>query len=177
MEAIRATSMEPAYFSTYRSPMLTRNAQGVLVGEFHSGGAPLIFRAQDHAEFVEAFYRISQDRGNKVVILTGTGTEFIPDIDRSSFGSVGDPAVWSRVHNEGTKILANLANIRVPVIAAIEGRAYVHSEYALPADVIVAEKARPSMTCHTSQVASFPATGSSRHGVTGRAPEEPKRSY
>jgi hypothetical protein len=63
MEAIRATSMEPAYFSTYRSPKLTRNAEGVLVGEFHSGGGPLMFRAQDHAEFVEAFYRISQDRG------------------------------------------------------------------------------------------------------------------
>jgi hypothetical protein len=63
MEAIRATSMEPAYFSTSRSSKLTRNAKGVLVGEFHSGGGPLIFRAQDHAEFVEAFYRISQDRG------------------------------------------------------------------------------------------------------------------
>jgi enoyl-CoA hydratase/carnithine racemase len=132
---MRTTSMEPAYFSTYRSLKLTRNAEGVLIGEFHSGGGPLIFRAQDHTEFVEAFYRISQDRGNKVVILTGTGREFIPDIDFSSFGNVGDPAVWSQVHDEGTQILDN---IRVPVIAAIEGRAYVHSEYALLADVIVA---------------------------------------
>jgi enoyl-CoA hydratase/carnithine racemase len=31
-----------------------------------------------------------------------------------------------------------MANIRVPVIAAVEGRAYVHSEYALLANVIVA---------------------------------------
>jgi|SRR5690348_13331519 len=84
---MRTTSMEPAYFSTYRSLKLTRNAEGVLIGEFHSGGGPLIFRAQDHTEFVEAFYRISQDRGNKVVILTGTGREFIPDIDFSSFGT------------------------------------------------------------------------------------------
>jgi enoyl-CoA hydratase/carnithine racemase len=127
---MRATSMEPDYFSAYRSLKLTRNAEGVLIGEFHSDGGPLIFRAQDHAEFVEAFYRISQDRGNKAVILTGTGTEFIPDIDFSSFGNVGDPAVWSQVHDEGAQILENLANIRVPVIAAIEGRVYVHSEYA-----------------------------------------------
>ena len=34
--------------------------------------------------------------------------------------------------------MENIANIRVPVIAAIEGRAHVHSEYALPASVIVA---------------------------------------
>lgn len=141
METMRATSMEPAYFSDYRSLKLTRNADGVLTAELHSQGGPLIFRAQDHTEFVEAFYRISQDRENKIVILTGTATEFIPDIDFSSFGDVSDPAVWSQVHDEGTQLLENLANIRVPVIAAIEGRAYVHSEYALLADVIVAGEA------------------------------------
>jgi hypothetical protein len=32
------------------------------------------------------------------------------------------------VHDEGVQILENLANIRVPVIAAIEGRANAHSE-------------------------------------------------
>jgi enoyl-CoA hydratase/carnithine racemase len=46
--------------------------------------------------------------------------------------------VWSQVHDEGVQILENLSNIRVPVIAAIEGQANVHSEYALMADVIVA---------------------------------------
>lgn len=131
-------TMQPAYFSAYRSLKLTRDAQGVLTGEFHSGGGPLIFTAQDHTEFVDAFYRISQDRENKIVILTGTGTEFIPDIDFSSFGNVADPAVWSQVHDEGAQILENVANIRVPVIAAVEGRAFVHSEYALLANVIVA---------------------------------------
>jgi enoyl-CoA hydratase/carnithine racemase len=34
--------------------------------------------------------------------------------------------------------LENIANIRVPVIAAVEGRAHIHSDYALLADVIVA---------------------------------------
>jgi len=38
----------------------------------------------------------------------------------------------------GVQILENLANIRVPVIAAVEGPAHVHSEYALLANVIVA---------------------------------------
>jgi enoyl-CoA hydratase/carnithine racemase len=128
----------PAYFTVYRSVKLTRDAQGVLVVEFHSKGGPLIFTASDHTDFVDAFYRISQDRENKIVILTGARGEFIPDIDFSSFGNVADPVVWSQVHDEGVQILENLANIRVPVIAAVEGRAYVHSEYALLADVIVA---------------------------------------
>jgi enoyl-CoA hydratase/carnithine racemase len=129
---------EPGYFAAYRSLKFTRDAQGVLVVEFHTKGGPLTFTAQDHTDFVEAFYRIAQDRENKIVILTGAGGEFIPGIDFSSFGNVADPAVWSQVHEEGAQILENLANIRVPLIAAVEGRAHVHSEYALLASVIVA---------------------------------------
>jgi enoyl-CoA hydratase/carnithine racemase len=129
---------EPGYFAAYRSLKFTRDGKGALIVEFHTKGGPLTFTAQDHTDFVDAFYRISQDRDNKVVILTGTAGEFIPGIDFSSFGNVADPGVWSQVHDEGVQILENLCNIRVPMIAAIEGRAYVHSEYALLANVIVA---------------------------------------
>src|SRR5258707_9615373 len=103
-----------------------------------SNGGPCIMTAQSHTEFVDGFYRISQDRANKIVILTGAGGEFITDVDWSSFGDVTDPGVWSQVHDEGVQVLENIANIRVPVIAAIEGRAHVHSDYALLASVIVA---------------------------------------
>jgi enoyl-CoA hydratase/carnithine racemase len=128
----------PSYFAAYRSLKMSRDARGVLVVEFHTNGGPLIFTAEDHTQFVDAFYRIAQDRANQIVILTGTRGEFIPDIDFSSFGDVADPAIWSQVHDEGAQLLENLANIRVPMIAAIEGHAQVHSEYALLADVIVA---------------------------------------
>lgn len=133
MSAIKAD-----YFNAYRSLKLTRDSSGVLVAEFHTKTGPFTFTAQDHTELVDAFYRIAQDRANKTVILTGAGGEFIPDIDFSSFGNVADPGVWSQVHDEGVQIIENIANIRVPVIAAVEGRAHVHSEYALLANVIVA---------------------------------------
>jgi len=129
------------YFAAYRSLKLHRDANGVLVVEFHSNGGSFTFTAQDHTEFVDAFYRIGQDRANKIVILTGAGGDFIPGIDFSSFGNVADPGVWSQVHDEGVQILENIANIRVPVLAAIEGRAHVHSEYALLANVTVAGEA------------------------------------
>ena len=88
------------YFAAYRSLKLTRDANGVLVVEFHSNSGPLTFPAQAHTEVVDAFYRISQDRANKIVILTGAGGEFIPGIDFSSFGNVADPGVWSQVLRE-----------------------------------------------------------------------------
>lgn len=129
---------QPGYFTAFRSLKLTRGPDGVLIVEFHSNGGPLVFSARDHTEFTEAFYRIGQDRGNKIVIFTGSGGAFIAGVDFQSFGNVADPDVWSQVHDEGTQVLENLANIRVPVIAAVEGAAHVHSEYALLANVIVA---------------------------------------
>ena len=54
--------LQANYLTAYGSLTLTRDSDGVLVVEFHSNGGPFIFRAQDHTEFVDAFYRIAQDR-------------------------------------------------------------------------------------------------------------------
>src|ERR1700690_3931363 len=133
-----AMPLQNNYFADYHNLKLTRDDKGVLIAEFHTNGGPFIMTAPAHTEFVDAFYRIAQDRANKIVILAGAGGEFITDVDWSSFGDVTDPGVWSQVHDEGVQVLENIANIRVPVIAAIEGRAHVHSDYALLASVIVA---------------------------------------
>jgi enoyl-CoA hydratase/carnithine racemase len=144
--------LQDNYFTAYHNLKLTRDDKGVLVAEFHNNGGPFIMSAQAHTELVDAFYRISQDRANKIVILTGAGGEFITDVDWSSFGNAADPGVWSQVHDEGVQVLENIANIRVPVIAAIEGRAHVHSDYALLASVIVAgEGATFQDVAHFSQ--------------------------
>ena len=129
---------DTSYFTKFTSLQMERDVDGVLVVRVRSAKGPFVFTAQDHTDFVEAFYRIAQDRANKIVILTGTADDFITGVDFSTFGNVAEPDVWSQVHDEGVQILENLANIRVPVIAAVEGRLHVHSEYALLANVIVA---------------------------------------
>jgi hypothetical protein len=55
------------YFNAYHNLKLTRYDKGVLVAEFHTNGGPFIMTAQSHTELVEAFYRISQDRANKMI--------------------------------------------------------------------------------------------------------------
>jgi Enoyl-CoA hydratase/isomerase len=131
-------TLQDDYFATYRHLKLSRDAKGVLLAEFHNDGGAYIMNAPGHTEFVDAFDRIGQDRANKIVIMTGAGGDFIGDVEWSSFGDVTDPGIWSRIHDEGLQVLENIANIRVPVIAAVEGRAHIHSDYALLADVIVA---------------------------------------
>jgi enoyl-CoA hydratase/carnithine racemase len=131
-------TLQADYFTNYRNLKLSRDAKGVLIAEFHSDGGPYIMNAQGHTEFVDAFHRIGQDRANKIVIMTGAGGDFIGNVEWSSFGDVADPGVWSRIHDEGVQTLENIANIRVPMIAAVEGRVHIHSDYALLANVIVA---------------------------------------
>lgn len=40
------------YLNAYRSLRLTRDAEGVLIAQFHSDGGPFTFTAQDHTDFV-----------------------------------------------------------------------------------------------------------------------------
>jgi 3-hydroxypropanoate dehydrogenase len=65
------------------------------VAQFHSADGPLTFTARDHTDFVDAFYRIGQDRANKIVVLRGTGGDFIPGIDKAKvdeeFFATGKP--------------------------------------------------------------------------------------
>src|ERR1700752_1614515 len=79
-QEMRMTAMQPDYFTAYSSLKMNRDARGVLVVEFHTKGGPLTFTARDHTDFVDAFYRIGQDRANAVVIFTGTGGHFIAGI-------------------------------------------------------------------------------------------------
>jgi enoyl-CoA hydratase/carnithine racemase len=137
-ESMSPESTKPAYFSKYPSVRFERDNEGVLTMSLHSKGGPLTFTATEHEAFVDAFYDVSRDRANTVVILTGAGGHFMPDLDFATFGDVSDPDVWSKVHDEGTQIMENIANIRAPMIWALEGKAHVHAEYGLLANVIVA---------------------------------------
>src|SRR5260370_275633 len=77
---------------------MTRDAEGVLVVELHSNGGPLTFTAQDHTEFVDAFYRFCQDRAHKIVTLTGPGGQ-----SRSGEGAYrGPPCDWWWIHRART---------------------------------------------------------------------------
>ena len=74
-------TLQTDYFTAYHNVKLTRDGEGVLVVQFHDDGKPLTFSAEAHTEVVDAFYRISQDRANKIVILTGAGGDFMLGVD------------------------------------------------------------------------------------------------
>jgi len=128
----------PDYFNKYEHIKMKRTNDGILEVRFHTDNGPIVFTGKDHTVFVEAFFMISQDRNNKVVIFTGSGNEWFAQINLKTLGDMSNPRVWDPIIWEGQKALMNLLDISVPVIFAINGAATVHAEYILTGDFILA---------------------------------------
>ncbi len=125
------------YAQKYQNIRMERS-DGILEITFHTEGGPFRWGKQPHHEFPQAFYDIGHDLENKVVIMTGTGDTFS--------GPQGSPASvpketarsWDTVYWEGRQLLTNLLDIEVPMISAINGPAYRHSELPLLCDIVLA---------------------------------------
>jgi enoyl-CoA hydratase/carnithine racemase len=125
------------YGNTFPHAKLNRSPNGILEVVLHTNGGTLVFDGYVHEEFVELFHEIGQDVDNRVVILTGAGDAFIDQIDAKGFDFF-TPRGYDKIYRQGKKVLANLIDIPVPVIAAVNGPATVHSEYVLLADIVIA---------------------------------------
>lgn len=138
---LKIREMEPAYFTRYEQLHMRRDENGILEVRLHTRGGPCLFGPRTHEHMVDAFYDISRDADTRVMILTGTGDSWIAAFDESQARESDDftiPKNWDRVYWEGKKVLQNLLDIDVPVIAAVNGPALVHSEYILTCDAVLA---------------------------------------
>jgi enoyl-CoA hydratase/carnithine racemase len=125
------------YKNIFRHAKLARSPDGVLDVVLHTNGETLVFDGHTHEEFVDLFHQIGQDADNRAVILTGAGKAFIDHIEPAGFDFF-TPRGYDKIYREGKKVLANLLDIPVPVIAAVNGPATVHSEYILLCDIVIA---------------------------------------
>jgi enoyl-CoA hydratase/carnithine racemase len=126
-----------AYSNSFPNARLTRSKTGVLEVAFHSDGGTLVFNGHTHEQFVDLFHAIGSDRDNRVVILTGSGNAFMESITPDGFDFFS-PQGYDKIYREGKKILMNLLDIEVPMIAALNGPARLHSEYILLCDIVLA---------------------------------------
>jgi len=121
------------------STMKMQRRDGILEVAFHCDGGPLLWNEPVHRELGHACVDIGADPDNKVVILTGTGDSYCSDIDLESFGDgLGTPRGWDTVYWEGKRLLMNLLDIPVPMIAAVNGPCLVHAEIPVLCDIVLA---------------------------------------
>jgi enoyl-CoA hydratase/carnithine racemase len=125
------------YRHSFNNARLTRSDSGVLEVMFHTEGGALLFNGHTHEEFVELFHQIGADPDNRVVILTGAGDAFMENISPEGFDFF-TPRGYDKIYREGKKVLMNLLDIEVPVIAALNGPVRLHSEYVLLSDIVLA---------------------------------------
>ena len=130
------------YRDRYATINFARSDDGVLVLTMHTRGGEALWGTSTrslHCELGHAFADIARDDGNKVVIITGTGANFIAAMDREErFHEPSLTAMWPRIYQEGIDLLENLLAIPVPVIAAVNGPALIHAEIAVLSDIVLA---------------------------------------
>src|SRR5580693_3365409 len=130
-----------SHFDVYRDSFpnarLTRSKTGVLEVALHTNGGTLAFNGYTHEQFVELFHAIGSDPDNRVVILTGSGKAFMESISPEGFDFFS-PVGYDKIYREGRKVLMNILDIEVPLIAAVNGPVRLHSEYILLADIVLA---------------------------------------
>ena len=134
--------MNPSYFNAYPNIALQRDARGILEMRLHTQGGPLKFSALVRSQLLEACHAVGRDRDNRVVIFTGTGDTWCGEFDPDP-ATGPDPALslaqrWDKQFWEGRKLLQNMLDVEVPMIAAVNGPALIHSEYLLTCDIILA---------------------------------------
>jgi enoyl-CoA hydratase/carnithine racemase len=151
-----------SYKDRYQHIQLRREG-GVLEMQLHTRGGPLEWGAKDansaHAEIGDAFYQIARDPENLVLILTGTGDEFLTGIDQEDMPEVtADALFWDRIAQEGRDLLVNYLDVRALVISAVNGPVTFHPELPTMADLVIASDTAVFSDPHM-QIGAVPGDG------------------
>ncbi len=110
---------------------------GIVELTLHTDGGSLVWGDGPHTELGYCFADVGCDPENRVVILTGAGDDFLAALDTSWVGAM-NPDKWSKIYFHGRRLLLNLLEMEMPVIAAVNGPATVHAELALLSDIVLA---------------------------------------
>lgn len=124
------------YQDRYETCRLERE-DGILTLTLHTQGGPVLWSDQVHEDLGHVFTDISADRGNEVLIITGTGDSFIDNFAAGPEGGAMTAEFWDTVYSDGKRMLTRLMDIEVPVIAAVNGPATIHAEIALLSDIVI----------------------------------------
>jgi enoyl-CoA hydratase/carnithine racemase len=129
-----------AQLPVYRNIQFERRGDSLML-RLHTDGGALKWGAavgSIHWQLGDAFRHVARDESVRVVILTGTGDAFCSEMNLAELPPSPDVSEWTRLVDEGRKLMLGLLDIEVPVIAAVNGPAHIHSQLPLLADIVLA---------------------------------------
>lgn len=124
------------YKDKYRFYRLERTNEGVLTVTFHTNGGPIVWGVETVEELGHLWGDVAADPENKLVVVTGSGGEFISTMAVATGQISAD--LWEKIAANVRRMYRNHLSIEVPMIAAVNGPALLHSEQALLCDIVIA---------------------------------------
>jgi enoyl-CoA hydratase/carnithine racemase len=128
----------PAYFGEFPNFAFERSGAGVLTLRLHHQGGPAVLNERIHRDFPLVLRAVAEDRANRVLVLTGTGEVFMTEMAMTGDRQAFKPASYEEIFWEGRKVLQAFVDLPMPVIAAVNGPATIHSDWVLLGDITIA---------------------------------------
>lgn len=140
---------------------MTRREDGVLLVQAHTVGGPIQLSVQNHRALGQMLKVIGSDPENEILILTGSGEEFMMDSDPDGFElETNDMPYWAYEYafKDGRINVSSLVNdLEIPTIGIMNGPGF-HSEIVLMCDITIAADDATIFDLHYD-IGSVPADG------------------
>jgi enoyl-CoA hydratase/carnithine racemase len=134
---------------------------GVIVAQAHTLGGPIQLSVQNHRALGQLLKTIGADPENEVLILTGSGEDFMMDSDPAGFElEDADMPYWAYeyAYKDGRINVSALVNdLEIPTIGILNGPGF-HTEIALMCDITLCAEEATLFDLHYD-IGSVPADG------------------
>jgi enoyl-CoA hydratase/carnithine racemase len=140
---------------------MERRDDGVLLVEAHTQGGPIQLSVQNHRSLGQMLKTVGADPENEVLILTGSGADFMMGSDPDGFAlEEADMPYWAYeyAYKDGRINVSSLVNdLEIPTIGLLNGPGF-HSEIVLMCDITIAADDATVFDLHYD-IGSVPADG------------------
>jgi enoyl-CoA hydratase/carnithine racemase len=119
---------------------IERREDGVIVVQAHTNGGSVQLSVEGHRSVGQLFKTVGADPQNEVMIITGSGDDFMMDADPEGFAlEEEDLAHWAYeyAYKDGRINVSSLINdLEIPTIGILNGPGF-HSEICLMCDITI----------------------------------------
>lgn len=119
---------------------LTRREDGVILAEAHTKGGPVQLSVENHRSVGQLFRTIGSDPKNEVMIFTGTGKNFMMNVDPEGFQLEHEDLqhwAYEYAYKDGRINASSLINdLEIPTIGVLNGPGF-HTELCLMCDLTI----------------------------------------
>jgi len=119
---------------------MQRRPDGVILVEAHTLGGPIQLSVQNHRSLGQMLKAVGADPENEIMILTGSGEEFMMDSDPDGFAlEEEDMPYWAYeyAYKDGRINVSALINdLEIPTIGVLNGPGF-HTEICLMCDITI----------------------------------------